>query len=63
MLTKFMLTKATIVDDNESILGVVASNEATLHGLWKNELLLFCHLVVESKDYVLPLTWWNLEVT
>jgi hypothetical protein len=52
-----------MVDDNESILGVVVSNEATLHGLWKNELSLFCHLVVKSKDYVLPLTWWNLEVT
>lgn len=52
-----------MVDDDRSFLGVVGSNEATLHGLWKNELSLFCHLVVKSKDCVLPLTWRNLEVT
>ncbi len=29
---EFVPTKATMVDDDGSILGVVASNEATLHG-------------------------------
>ncbi len=43
-------------DDDESIFGEVVSNETTLHGLLKNELGLFCHLVVKLEDYRLPLT-------
>jgi hypothetical protein len=34
-------------------------NEATLHGLLKNELGLFRHLLVKLEDYQLPLTWWK----
>jgi hypothetical protein len=50
--------EAIIIDD-ESIFGVVASNEVILHGLLKNELGLFRHLPMKSKDYLLPLTWWK----
>lgn len=53
------LLEAIIIDDDESIFGVVASNEVTLHGLLKNELGLFHHLPMKSEDYLLPLTWWK----
>jgi len=56
------LTKATPVDgDKDSIFGVVTSNEVTLHGLLLNELNLFHHLHVKSKDFMMPLTWWNIH--
>jgi len=47
-----------IVDDDNSIYGVVTSNEDTIHGLLKNELTLFRHLHVKPEDYALPFTWW-----
>jgi hypothetical protein len=37
----------------------MASNEANLHGLLKNELGLFHHLPLKPKDCLLPLTWWK----
>jgi hypothetical protein len=51
----------TIVDDDDSIFGVVTFNENTIHGLLKNELTLFCHLHVKLEDCGLPLTWWKLH--
>jgi hypothetical protein len=42
--------------DDDSIFGVVTSNETTLHGLLKNELGLFHHLHVTLEDLILPLT-------
>jgi hypothetical protein len=39
--------------------GLATSNEATLQGLLKNELSLFCHLHMKPKHYILPLTWWK----
>jgi hypothetical protein len=47
------------VDDDDSIFGVVTSNEDTIHGLLKNELILFHHLHVKPEDYALPFTWWQ----
>ncbi len=52
-------TKPLMVDDDESIFGAMASNEATLHGLLKNELSLFHCLHVKLEIYLLPLTRWN----
>jgi len=40
---------ATIDDEEESIFGVVTSNEVTLKGLLRNELFLFRHLLVKLK--------------
>jgi hypothetical protein len=53
------LPKAIIIDDDKLIFGVMASNEVILHGCLKNELGLFHHLPMKSKDYLLPLTWWK----
>jgi hypothetical protein len=53
--------KLTIVHDDDSIFGVVTSNEDTIHGLLKNELTLFHHLHLKPKDCALPLTWWQLH--
>ncbi len=49
----------TIDDEEESIFGVVTSNEVTLKGLLRNELFLFRHLLVKLKGIILPLTWWK----
>jgi hypothetical protein len=46
--------QATPIDD-DSIFGVVTSNEATLHGLLKNELGLFRRLHVKLKDFFIAL--------
>jgi hypothetical protein len=35
----------------------MASNEIKLHGLLKNALGLFYHLLVKLEDCLLPLTW------
>jgi hypothetical protein len=53
------LLEATIGNDDELIFGVVASNEATLHGLLKNEFGMFHHLLVKLENYLLPFTWWK----
>jgi hypothetical protein len=50
--------QATPIDD-DSIFGVVTSNDSTLHGLLKNELGLFHHSHVKLKDFILPLIWWK----
>jgi hypothetical protein len=56
------LIEVTLVDgDEDSIFGVVISNEATLHGLLRNELNLFRHLHVKLKDSMLPLNWWKIH--
>jgi hypothetical protein len=58
------LIEVTPIDgDEDSIFGVVTSNEVTLHGLLRNELNLFCHLHVKLKDSILPLTWWKIHET
>jgi hypothetical protein len=58
------LIKDALVDfDEDSIFGVVTSNEVTLHGLQRNELNLFRHLHVKPKDYMLRLTWWKIHET
>ncbi len=58
------LIEVTPIDgDEDSIFGVVTSNEVTLHGLLRNELNLFCHLHVKLKDSILPLTWWKIHDT
>jgi len=51
-------TEPLVVDD-ESIFGAMASNEATLCGLLKNELSLFHRLHVKFENYLLPLIGWN----
>ncbi len=53
------LSKVVITDDDELIFGAVASNEATFHGLLKNELGLFYHLPMKLEDCLFPLTWWK----
>jgi len=53
------LSKVVVIYDDELIFGVVASNEATFHGLLKHELGLFCHLPMKLEDYLFPLTWWK----
>jgi hypothetical protein len=56
------LIKAASVDgDEDSIFGVVTSNEVTLHGLLRNQLNLFRYLHVKPKDSMLPLTWWKIH--
>jgi hypothetical protein len=50
--------QATPIDDN-SIFGVMTSNETTLHMLLNNELDLFCHSHAKLKYSILPLTWWK----
>ncbi len=52
--------KVIVVNDDESIFGLVASNGCTLHELLKNELGLFRHLFVKLDQACLwPLTWWK----
>jgi hypothetical protein len=51
-------TKPLMVDHDESIFGAMASNEATLHGLLKNELYLF-HCLHVKLENIYPLTRWN----
>jgi len=54
----------TIVDDDEeSILGAVTSNEATLQRLLRNELSLIYHLLVKPKDIILASIWWKTHET
>ncbi len=48
------LIKATLVDD-DSIFRVVTLNVATLHGLLKTELGLFCHLHVKARRFCIAL--------
>jgi hypothetical protein len=50
---------ALMVVNENSIFGLVTSNETILQGLLKNELSLFCHLHVKPKHCLLPLTWWK----
>jgi hypothetical protein len=58
------LIEVTQVDvDEDSIFGVMTSNDITLHGLLRNELNMFRHLHVKPKDYMLPLTWWKIHET
>jgi hypothetical protein len=52
------LWEVVVIDEDELIFGVVVSNEATFHGLLKNELGLFCHIFMKLENYLLPLTWW-----
>jgi hypothetical protein len=52
------MAEVTLVDD-DSIIGAMISNAATLHELLKNELGLFHHLHVKPKYLVLPLIWWK----
>ncbi len=47
-------TQPLMVNDDESIFGAMVSNEATSHGLLKNELSLFHCLHVKLENY-LPL--------
>ncbi len=51
-------TDALVVVNEDSIFGLVTSNETILQGLLKNELSLFHHLHVKPK-HCLPLTWWK----
>jgi hypothetical protein len=44
------LLKILVTDDDE----LLASNEATFHGLLKNELGLFCHLPMKLEDCLFP---------
>jgi len=53
------LTDALVVADEDSIDGLLTSNEAILQGLLQNELSLFHHLHVKPEHYLLPLTWWK----
>jgi hypothetical protein len=53
------LSKLIVTDDEELIFGAMASNEATFHGLLKNELGLFCHLPMKLEDCLFFLTWWK----
>ncbi len=53
------LTNALVVVNEDSIFGLVTSNEAILQRLLKNELSLFYHLHVKPKHCLLPLTWWK----
>jgi hypothetical protein len=58
------LIEVTPVDgDEDSIFGVMTSNEVILHGLLKNELNLFCHLHVKPEDSMLPFSWWKIHET
>jgi hypothetical protein len=41
----------------------MTSNEYTIHGLLKNELILFYHLHVKPKDCALHFIWWQLRET
>jgi hypothetical protein len=50
------LIEPLIVDDDESVFGIMTSNDATLYGLLKNGLFLFRHLHVKPKDCLLPPT-------
>jgi hypothetical protein len=52
------LIQVTPIDD-DSIFGVMTSNETTLQRFLKNELGIFCHSHVKLEDYILPLTWWK----
>ncbi len=54
--------QATPIDDN-SIFGVMTSNETTLHRLLKNELGLFYHSHAKLEYFILPLTWWKSHET
>jgi hypothetical protein len=47
-------SKAIIIDDDELIFWVMASNEVILHGWLKNELGLFRHLPMKSKTIYCP---------
>ncbi len=49
-LSVVSLSKIVVTNDDELIFGAVVSNEATFHGLLKNELGLFCHLPMKLKD-------------
>ncbi len=53
----------TMINDDDSIFWAVTSNEYTMHGLLKNELILFYHLHVKPKDCALPFIWWQLHET
>jgi len=53
------LSKIIFINDDELIFGAMVSNEATFHGLLKNELGLFCHLPMKLEDCLFPLTWWK----
>ncbi len=50
---------ALVVVNEDSIFGILTSNEATLQGLLNNELSLFHHLHVKLEHFLLHLTWWK----
>ncbi len=52
-------TDALVVVNEDSIFGLMTSNEAILQWLLKNELSLFRRLHVKPKHCLLPLTWWK----